>query len=83
MTTSESVAPTSDNRKYFAKTWMDPLCENTNTEQKPFLRYSDKINIPIVHLALEVCILSGNHGLVHHCVLDLWRPARVNYKIRE
>ena len=36
MTTSESVAPTSDNRKYFAKTWMDPLCENTNTEQKPF-----------------------------------------------
>ena len=50
---------------------------------KAFLRYSDKINILIVHLALEVCILSGNHGLVHHCVLDLWRPARVNYKIRE
>ena len=36
MTTSESVALTSDNRKYFAKKWMDPICENTSIEQKPF-----------------------------------------------
>ena len=35
------------------------------------------------HLALEVCVLSRNHCLVHHCVLDLWGTTSVNCKARK
>ena len=34
----------------------------------------------INHLALKVCILPRNNCLVHHCVLDLWWSAGINFK---